>query len=346
MPNLHSAIPSVIHSAVRNAIRRSKTIHLINGIYRTSPGSPRPWSRGKILALLACLVLGLAVDVYRLVRGALRVLLFLPLGVPDLARRVYNRLQGMYSSLKRSLTQQTTAPNLRCISWTLQTSLDKSVHLQTLKHLVAITDLTGLDPSLAMNYLNVFVGCLGFINHKVVVIQGLEQLATVSATCFFHTFRHLTTVDSASSVLATVRRRYDRMFPFDADFKGLSFYCTMIKIHALVSKDCNPRNFEWDYYKPPGRELTPFARHMAEVTQVEHEDGDVPRWILLFAFRCLMIIATNLGCRLSDFMTLDEKYRYSHSMGAHFSDQGLVHARNNFQASSSRSSKHCIKPRF
>ena len=373
-PNLHSSIPSVDwsavnRSAVRNAIRGSVTTRFID---EAMQDVLRGWSRGDILAILvilAFLVLGVplafTIDVSLLGRGAVQALLALSVGVLRLTqrawRRLCNQLQDMCSSLKRRLTLQTTPPELRCILWTLQTSLDKPVHLSTLKRLATMPDLTGLDPSLTVDCFNILVGCLGFSNGKVVVIQGLEQLATVSAKCFLHTFRHLTTVDPASSVLATVRRRYNRMFPFGTDFRGLSFYCTIIEIHALVSKDGNPRNFEWDYYKPPGRELTPFARDMAEVAQVEHQDGDVPRWILLFAFRCLSlvppppasvtedcltIIATNLGCRLSDFIFLDEKYRYSNSMGAHISDQGLVHAQNKFQASSPRNSKRWMEPWF
>ena len=364
-PKLHLDIPSVIRSVVGNAIRGSITIRFIDEAMRDVL---RGWSRGDVLAILAILAflilgvpLAFTVDVSLLGRGAVQALLALPVGILRLTQRAYYQLQGMCSSLKRSLSQQTTPPELRCILWTLQTSLDKPVHLSTLKRLATMPDLTGLEPSLIADCFNIFVGCLGFSNGKVVVIQGLEQLATVSAKCFLLTFRHLTTMDPASSVLATVRRRYDRTFPFDTDFRGLSFYCTIIEIHALVSKDGNPRNFEWDYYKPPGRELAPFSRHMAEVAQVEHQDGDVPRWILLFAFRCLSlappppasvtedcltIIATNLGCGLSDFMGLDEKYIHSNFMGAHISDQGLVHAQNNFQASSPRSSERWLEPRF
>ena len=327
------AIPSVVRSVVSNAIRGSITIRFIDEAMRDVR---RGWSRGEIpatLVTLAFLVFGVPLafigDISLLGRGAVQAFLSLPLGVLRLTQRAYNQLKGIYSSLERSLAQQTTPQELRCILWTLQTSLDKFIHLSTLKRLATMPDLIGLEPSLIVECLNIFVGCLSFSNRKVVIIQGLEQLATVSATAFFHTFLRLTTVDPASGVLADVRRRYDGIFPFDTDFRGLRLYSTIIKIHALVSKDWNPRNFEWDDYKPSGQELIPFARHIAEVTRAEHKDGNVPRWILLFAFHCLSIvppspasaiadcltiIATNLGCRLSDFMTLDEKYRYSNFM--------------------------------
>ena len=364
-PKIHSSIPSVNWSAVRNAIRGSITTRFID---EAMQDVLRGWSRGDILAILvilAFLVLGVplafTIDVSLLGRGAVQALLALSIGILRLTQRAYHQLQGMCSSLERSLTQQTTPPELRCILWTLQTSLDKPVHLSTLRRLATMPDLTGLDPSLVVDCFNIFVGCLSSSNGKVVIIQGLEQLATVSAACFLHTFSYLTTIDPASSVLATVRRRYNRMFPSDIDFRGLPFYCTIIEIHALVSKDGNPRNLEWDYYKPPERELTHFARRMAEVAQAKHQDRDVPSWILLFAFRCLSlvppppasvtedcltIIATNLGCGLSDFMGLDEKCIHSIFMGAHISDQGLVHAQNNFQASSPRSSKRWMEPRL
>jgi hypothetical protein len=71
-------------------------------------------------------------------------------------------------------------------------------------------------------------------------MQGLEQLATVSATCFLRTFHHLSVMDPSSSVLEDVRQRYNRVFLPETDFRRLPFYYTMIKIHSLANRTLEP----------------------------------------------------------------------------------------------------------
>ena len=44
-----------------------------------------------------------------------------------------------------------------------------------------VSVLTDFDPTLVVCCFNVFVGCVSVDNHGVVIMQGLEQLATVSA---------------------------------------------------------------------------------------------------------------------------------------------------------------------
>ena len=179
-----------------------------------------------------------------------------------------------------------------------------------------------MDPAL-VNCFNVFVGCVGFSNHKAVAMQGLYQLATVSAGCLFRTFHHLSVTDPTSSILTDFRRRYLRVIPFETDFRGLPFYHTMAKVHDLVNK---PWTLRWDDYRRFGQEHIPFAPHMVEVAQVEYQPTQrrkVPRWILRFALHslsldppppasifadCLTIIAIELDCDAFDITAPDEKY--------------------------------------
>ena len=83
------------------------------------------------------------------------------------------------------------------------------------------------------------------------IIHGLGELATVSAMFFLRTFHHLSVTDPASSVLADLRHRYNKIFPFRPEFGGLPFYSTMAKIYDSVN-----HNVQWvTIYYPPGDTL-------------------------------------------------------------------------------------------
>jgi len=228
-----------------------------------------------------------------------------------------------------SLDQKAIALDLRCISWMLQTSLDKAVHLSTMKHLATMMKLADFDPALVSGCFNVFVGCIkvDVSNHKVAVVQGLEQLAAVSAMCFLRTFHHLSVVDPDSSVLKDVRKRYNWVFPAQTDFRGLPFYFTITKIHALANESWNPHHIRWGHCTPSTQECISFTRSVAEVAQMVYQQTrrqKIPRWTLRFALHflsldpipptsaiadCLSIIAIDLGCNVSNtgFTMLDER---------------------------------------
>ena len=309
-------VPSAIGSVLGNAFQQSK---VVKNVVSSAKVHDPWWSSGEIIPFLMGLILkiplGFAVDVYRLGLAGILALSAVLVEVYHFVRNLGVRLHGW----------RTTPSDFRCISWTLQTSLDKSIHLTASEHLASMAEFTGLDPTLIADCFNVFVGCVSFSKRKLVVIQGLEQLATVSAGCLFRTFRHIWVTDPTSSVLADLRRRYDRVFPPETNFKGLPFYHTITMIHALVHNRWNLRNLRWDDYKPSVREHIPFARHMVEVAQVEYrrmQRRKVPRWILRFALHslslnppspesvvadCLTIVAIDLGCDVSDIATSDER---------------------------------------
>jgi hypothetical protein len=235
------------------------------------------------------------------------VILFLPglilgffasfaMDIYSLGRATVNRLSALSTgayrllhSSPRGFDRRTAALDLRCILWTLQTSLDKLVHISTLKHLNTITEFTNFDSNLVMGCFNIFVGYISASNGKMVVTRGWEQLVTLSAICFFRTLDHLSATDQDSSVLADLHRRYDQIFPFETDFRGLPFYHTMAKIHALVNQDWK---VQWTDYQPADQELVPFARQMLEAAQTEYQQlqtRKVPRWILRFTLHVLSL---------------------------------------------------------
>ena len=99
-----------------------------------------------------------------------------------------------------ALDRNTIALDVQCISWMLQTSLDKAVHLSTMKHLATMMTLADFDPALVSGCFNVFIDCIkvDVSNHRVAIVQGLEQLAAVSAMCFLRTFHQLSVADPGS----------------------------------------------------------------------------------------------------------------------------------------------------
>ena len=326
LPRLWSAaasVSSIFVSAIRSAIKESGIVGTVRGNaqYRHSW-----WS--KALEIPRAFV----VDVYHLGRATIRGLSAFSIGSFHLAREVYYRVHDIYVSICWRLDHRTSVLDLRCISWTLQTSLYKPVHLSTLNYLMTTTELTGLDPTLVVDCFNIFVGTITFNNRKVVVMPDLEQLAIVSATCFFRTLHDLSVTNPTSSTLIHLRERYDRIFPFDIDFRGLPFYNTIIKIHHSAHKPWNPRNSQWDDFKPTTEELIPFSRHVVEAAQEEDQAmrnkggeriGELPTWISRFAYHflsldpqpptpvvadCLTIVAIDLGCEVLDIMPLHDRY--------------------------------------
>ena len=310
--NILRSSPSAIPSGFRKAFQESEAIRIINkNVQWYYPW----WSRGNIMPFFTNIVRGfpraLATDVYRLGRVVIRPLV-----------AFVHRVCDAFSTLERVLDQHTTVLDLRCISWMLQTSLDDSIRLSTLKYLMTVAVFPDFDPTLVADCFNLFIGCINVRNHKVAITHESEELATVSAMCFFRTFHHLSVADPTSSVLTDLRQRYNRIFPFGPEFKGLPFYSTMAKIHDLLNL-----NVQWGEYRPSAHGHVSVARDMAEAARVEYQTArrrKVPRWILRFTLRslsldplppipavanCLSISAIDLGCDVSNIglESLDEK---------------------------------------
>ena len=233
----------------------------------------------------------------------------------------------------RALDDRTTKLELRCILWMLQESLDRTVHLSTLKHLEPLVPtLKDFDPTLVAYCFNVFVGCISINDCEVVIGQGLEQLATVSALCFFLTISHLSVMDPTSSVLKDAGQRYNRVFPARIDFGDHRFSHAMNAIHMVFIPQAGPRRFEWAGYKPPGDEYIMVSRAIIKLVKFKcgrKWQAKVPRWVLRFALHslckaplppipvvadCLTIIAVDLDCDVMKLgtVTLDERYVHTH----------------------------------
>ena len=220
---------------------------------------------------------------------------------------------------------KTVTLDLRCISWILQESLDKTIHISTLERLVSMSKLIHFHPTLVLDCFNVFVGCVNVSGGKVMIMQGLEQLAIVSASSFFSTFYNLTIMNPTSSVLTDLHRRYTAVFPPEVDFTGLPFHSTMTTIHALAGRFGNPHYIWWHNRRLSNNKCIPFSRRMVEVARVKYQQMQhrkVPRWILRSALHFLslgsifpppaivdylVIIALDLGSDVPDVTNLDER---------------------------------------
>jgi len=323
---IHSAA-STTFSAFRNTFRKSKTARTI--VVNVRCYYPW-WSRETITPFLKDMILevpgALATDAYNLGVGMVR----LPLGVyhfsstivaplVSVACKAYDSSHGVPTTPEQRSPQQATILDLRCISWMLQTSLDKAVHLSTLNHLATVT-LTHFDPTLATHCFNAFVGCItvGVNTREVVVVQGLERLATVSALCFFNTISHLLVMDPDSSILEDVRQRYRRIFQAEANFRGHQSYRTVNAARCLLVRWQEHQSFFWSEYNPSTHEHVMVARNLAKVARFKYQSsqrGKVPRFVLRFALHSLSldpppltsivadslsIIAIDLGCGVPD----------------------------------------------
>ena len=272
------------------------------------------------LFFLLRLPVQVVIDVYRLGRGILRSLV-------TFFKTMYHRF--MATPLQRHhLDHQTIVLDLRCVSWMLQTSLDKAFHLSALKYLASMTEPAWFEPSLVIDSFNVLTSCINVVDDTPVTVQGLEQLATLSACCFLRTLRHLLTTDPTSSILTDLRRRYNLLFSSSwVDFRDLPFRYTLMAAQILVNQYRGPsgRWRLWKDNRPSTEEHIQLAGYIVEAAQVGYQrtQGEkVPRWALRFALDslsldppsppsvvadCLGIIAIGLGCGVSNIETPDER---------------------------------------
>ena len=285
-----------------------------------------PWrSGGRTMDFLRDLVSevppAIAADARRLWR-AMQVIIDLPTRL----FKAHNRTRNADPTQEPRSTPQTAELDLRCISWTINTSFNNDVRTSALKYLISALGDAEFDPTLVVGCFNIFVGAISIDDQEVGIIPpGLEELAPLSARCFYSTFHRLAVTDPTSKVLKDIRRRYCEDFLYFADFSGLSPYPTIAIIRALVTEGRSPFISRNDN-KLCDHDHGQFARDIAELAQAEyHQQQKVPDWILSIAFNymslnplppacvvvdCLKVIAIHLDCEISDSATLDERHTF------------------------------------
>ena len=247
--------------------------------------------------------------------------------------KVHTLLPGVPSTLTHDSDNQTTLLDLQCISWILQTSLDKDHHLLAIEHLVTTMSLHDFNPFLIAECFGALISCIKVADGNM-VIQELEKLATLSAMCL-HKFSYLSVIAPSSYVLVDICKRYARIFPRNINLYMLSSPHTFGAIHFTLHQgwrhqdkyDRRIQHFQvqWKDYKPSSEEHIVFSHALANLAQSEYQRREkVPCWILRFVLHtlplhpppstsiiadCLSIIAISLGCDIKD-MILDERYAH------------------------------------
>ena len=221
--------------------------------------------------------------------------------------------------------KQTIALDLQCISWILQASADKRIQLLTLRRLIQTSAFSHFYPTIVIDCLNVFASCVSVGKGKVVVVQGSEELATVSASALFDTLQNLILMDPTSNVLEDLHRRYNAVVSPDADFAGLPFNSTISAIHTFSRGLGTSGNLRQRRPSVSGQGHIPFSQHIAKAAQEKYQEthGEkVPRWALRSACHllslgsvsppssivdCLTVIAIDIGCNVSEVKASNER---------------------------------------
>ena len=217
-----------------------------------------------------------------------------------------------------------------CISWMLETSLDRDFNLIALELLMTTSTFQTSDPTILINCFNVLAGCITTIGTRAVVTRGSERLAEMAISCFLTLLSHFLVIVPGSSVVEDVRQRYRRTFAPSTSFEDLQSSTTMTVIHHLFYTGAHGRGLvRWDNFRPSLPEHGSVVRGLLLIAWSEHrrrgEFKKVPRWILRFVLRSLsqetlppddiiadslLIIGVDLGHSISegDILTLDKGY--------------------------------------
>jgi len=259
--------------------------------------------------------------------------------------RVYSRLSlAVKGSLEQhsdtrsgpeeALDQEATALDFGCASWILQTSLHRRTNRLTLRFLLSIIALPGFTTAIVADCFKIFIGCVSVIDEeRVVVLRGSEQLAETAATCLFNAISHSLTVDPKSKILKDVQQQYIKTFPHTVNLQTLPFRHTISGVRNLLNRCDHPRGLGWKCVGPSTPEDLSLAHNLVKVAwscckgSALGDRKKVPRWVLRFSLHsllrdperpasvvadCLMIIAIDLGCDISerDIRNPDKRYVY------------------------------------
>ena len=241
-----------------------------------------------------------------------------------------------FRRLERKSEQEVALLDLRCILWTLQTSLDGPVRLPTLNYL-ATTKLANFDPALVTSCFDILLGCVKVVGGNVVIAQDMGQLAAAASMCCLRTLSHLMTIEPTSRVIEDTRWQYVATIPMiTISFDGLPISQILRIIHRTTHSevynhfdDTGPR-VQWEDYKPSNNEHVAVARALVQIAWFKYEHdkytfGKVPYWILRFALHSLSqsplpptsvvadslsIVAIALDCGPSNTAASGERYAF------------------------------------
>jgi hypothetical protein len=275
---------------------------------------------GTLLVYIIFFPLLLALDAYQVARAMARALV-------SLSRRVRSWIRSARSARSRGLDQRAAVLDSQCVSWIIQTSLEKGIRLSTLEFLATVPTLADFTPALVSECFDIFIECVKADISSPVIVRGMERLAEASAMCFFLTYSHLSIMDPVPSSLGDIRHRYGTIFPSFLNLRGFPFPHTLGMIHEVVRSVWRlETSVKWTDYKPTSREHVAVARALSKLSWSELRRSQfemVPPLCLSFALHylsqeplfppsiiadCLLIIAIYLGCHVPNTIFLEERY--------------------------------------
>jgi len=249
-----------------------------------------------------------------------------------MAKTLSAQRPGTRAGAELTSDREVTALDFQCISWMLRTSLDRGTNQLTLKFLASVLVSPGFETVIITDCFNMLAGCVSISDgNRVVVLRGLEQLAEMAAACLLGSLSHSLIVDPKSSILKDVHQGYSRTFPHKVDIRSLPFHHTISGVHNLFGRHDHPRGLDWKGVNPSPPENLLLVHNLAKVAWLCYQklgpggQKKVPRWILRFSLHCLfqgpdlpvsvvsnclLIVAIDLGCNISDedIRNLDNGY--------------------------------------
>ena len=316
VPSTVASVTFTIGLVARRVVRGSKTASVLRRwtIYHWPLGSI--YDVAHLLKALCLLPMALVIDIFHL--GGAAVMRF--------AHQIHMQLFGELSTPVDKSAQKMTLLDLQCISWMLQTSLDKAVHLSALESLATMVVLDDFYPTLVVDCFNILINCVRVIDGTVVIVQQVEQLAMASAICLLHTLSHLLVIDPTSNVVQNVHQRYRGVFPNGAKFDGPPFPHALCAIHSIVYSGSLQWPVSFRGNRLSSHEHITSAHAFVKLSQSGYQvHGHVPNSALDFVLYslfldplpctsvvvdCLTIVAIYMGCDTpsSRTVTLDERY--------------------------------------
>ena len=238
-------------------------------------------------------------------------------------------------------TEQTTGQqivghvlDLRCVLWTLQTSVDVPVRQSALEYLATITMDDSNPTQVVATWFGIFLNCVQVTGGSVTIIQGHELLAERFSLFFLHILSRVVVTDPLpKGVLEDVRQQFTGTFRSETNFGDLPVSRTLGIIHSVFCSDRRKtfltrslasRAVQWNNYQPSGSEQTIVTPALVKFAQFGYkgsgERTKAPRWLLRFAVHSLSqdplpppsvvsdslsIIAIDLECGDLDAITVE-----------------------------------------
>ena len=313
-------------SLLRASIKKSFLLRAFTSIgYRL--GEARRSLLGIASGFFKILFLHILLSPLWLAVDACKVMAWLLVGLIHLVNQARLELKDKQQVLVHAL-------DLRCISWTLQISVDEPVRWSALEYLATMTLDDSHSIQVVEGWFDTLLDCVKVANGNVTIVQGLEELTAMSSLSFLRMISHLVVMDPTPKILEDIHRRYTRTIPFETSFADPLVPCLLGAIHRLfhqkrIEDPALPFpqrriqwRVQWNNYDPPSDEHVKVACALTKLARFKYQRSQpakVPRWLLHFALHSLSrdplppasvvtnslsIIAIDLGCDVPDIDTI------------------------------------------